>query len=83
MCLAIPGRIIEIVDAAIMTMATVDYPTTTGTTTGTMTKQCCLAYLPDARVGDYVIVQNGFAIVELSEQEALASLALFAEVGLA
>jgi hydrogenase expression/formation protein HypC len=79
MCLAIPGRIIEIVDAAIMTMATVDYPITTGT----MTKQCCLAYLPDARVGDYVIVQNGFAIVELSEQEALASLALFAEVGLA
>ncbi len=74
MCLAIPGRIIDILGTAFLPMATLDY--------GTTTRQCCLAYTPDARVGDYVIVQNGFAIVELAESEALACRALLAEVGL-
>lgn len=74
MCLAIPGRIIEILGPALMPMATLDY--------GTTTRQCCLAYTPDAHIGAYVLVQNGFAVVELAEPEALACLALLAEVGL-
>lgn len=74
MCLAIPGRIINIAGPAVMPMATVDY--------GRTTRQCCLAYTPDVRVGEYVLVQNGFVVAVLEESEALASLAMFAEIGL-
>ncbi len=74
MCLAIPGQIIDIGGSAPMLMATIDY--------GNTTRQCCLAYTPDARIGDYVIVQNGFAVAELDQSEALACRALLAEVGL-
>ena len=41
---------------------------------------CCFAYVPQARVGDYVIVQNGFAIDLLDPVSAAESLAAFAEL---
>jgi hydrogenase expression/formation protein HypC len=43
---------------------------------------CCLAYVPEAAVGDYVLVQHGFAIEVLDPEAAAASLAAFAELGL-
>ncbi|WOP18677.1 HypC/HybG/HupF family hydrogenase formation chaperone [Raineyella sp. LH-20] len=42
---------------------------------------CCLAYVPEAQVGDFVLVQNGFAIDLLDPESAAQSLAAFAELG--
>ncbi len=41
----------------------------------------CIAYLPEATVGDYVLVQNRFAVALLDEDSAAESLAAFAELG--
>jgi hydrogenase expression/formation protein HypC len=63
MCLAIPGRV-ESIDPsdANLRMARVRF--------GGIIKQVSLAYTPEARVGDYVIVHVGFAISRLDEKEA-------------
>lgn len=73
MCLGVPGRIVEIVDDAGLAMAMVDF--------GGVRRRCCLAYLPDAAVGDYAIIHVGFAIALLDEAAALDALAAFAELG--
>ena len=63
MCLAIPGRIRAIaVDESGLRTATVEYPG--------LTKAVSLLYLPEARVGDPVLVQAGFAIRRLTEAQA-------------
>ncbi len=74
MCLGIPGRIIETREDRGVTMATVDF--------GGVTKDVCLAYLPDAGVGDYTIVHAGFAITRLDESAAAEALALWEEMGI-
>ncbi len=63
MCLAIPGRVIEFVDTAPLTRTAV-------VTFGGARKQVSLALLPEADVGDYVLVHVGFAISRISEEEA-------------
>lgn len=68
MCLAIPLRVRSIVGS----MAEVEM--------GDVTRQVSLTLTPEARVGDYVLVHTGFAIARLDEQEALETLALFAEM---
>ncbi len=73
MCLAIPGRIIEANDDPLMRMGRVDF--------GGVVRETCLAYVPEARVGDYVIVHAGFAISRLDEEEAQETLRLLAEIG--
>ncbi|MCL2089673.1 MAG: HypC/HybG/HupF family hydrogenase formation chaperone [Micrococcales bacterium] len=73
MCLSIPARIVEIVGGA-MPMAQVDV--------AGRTESCCLSYLPDAAVGDYVLVQHGFAVELLDPQSAAESLAAFVALGL-
>jgi hydrogenase expression/formation protein HypC len=63
MCLGVPGRVLEIeADTSGMPMARVDF--------GGIVKEVCLAYAPEARVGDYVIVHVGFAISIVDEEEA-------------
>jgi hydrogenase expression/formation protein HypC len=42
--------------------------------------QCCLAYVPEASAGDYVLVQHGFAIELLDPESAAASLAALEEL---
>jgi hydrogenase expression/formation protein HypC len=73
MCLAIPGRVQEIVDAGGTRMGRVDF--------GGIVKEVCLAYLPDIRVGDYAVVHVGFAIARLDEASALETLAMFRDMG--
>jgi len=64
MCLAIPGEILEIFDVA-------DGELPTGRVSfGGVTKHVCLAYVPDAVVGDYVLVHAGFAIASVGEHHA-------------
>lgn len=62
MCLAIPGKVIEIYDEGGLLMGRLDY--------GGVVHEACLAYLPDIEVGDYAIVHAGFAISQLDEEEA-------------
>jgi hydrogenase expression/formation protein HypC len=49
---------------------------------GGVQKEACLEYLPDLRVGEYVIVHVGFALQRLDEESARASLELFEQLGL-
>jgi hydrogenase expression/formation protein HypC len=49
---------------------------------GGVTKEICLAYVPDVVVGDYTIVHVGFALTKLDEKSALETLELFRSVGL-
>jgi hydrogenase expression/formation protein HypC len=72
MCLAIPARIEEIIDAE---TAIVDF--------GGVRKPISLALVEDVAVGDYVIVHVGFALQKLDVDEAERTLALFAEMNLA
>ena len=74
MCLAVPGKVIEVEDRDDTRMAKVDF--------GGVVKDVCLAYLPDITVGDYTIVHVGFAIQKLDEASALETLALFESLGI-
>lgn len=62
MCLGIPGRVLEIYRQDDLPMAKVEF--------GGIVKQACLAYVPEAQVGDYVIVHVGFAISRVEPAEA-------------
>jgi hydrogenase expression/formation protein HypC len=63
MCLAVPGKILSITgDEPLVRTGRVSF--------GGIVKEVSLAYVPDARVGDYVIVHVGFAISTLDEAEA-------------
>lgn len=63
MCLAIPGKVASISgDDPLTRLGKVDF--------GGVLKQASLAYVPEAQVGDYVIVHAGFAISRLDEEEA-------------
>jgi len=72
MCLGVPGRIIEIVDERGLRMGVVDF--------GGVTRQTCLAYVPEATVDDYVVVHAGFAISKVDAVEAARTLALVEEI---
>ena len=46
-----------------------------------ITKNICLAYIPDIEIGEYAIVHVGFAIERLDEKSALETLELFRNMG--
>jgi hydrogenase expression/formation protein HypC len=71
MCLAIPGRVLNIEDDTLR-MATVSF--------GGITKSVSLALVPEAEVGDYVIVHVGFAISKLDEEAARRTLETYADL---
>ena len=71
MCVSVPTRILDITPGP-MPMGHVAH--------GGTSLPCCFAYVPEARVGDYVIIQNGFAIELLDPVSAAESLAAFAEL---
>lgn len=72
MCLAIPGRIEAISDDRGVRMGRVNFDG--------VVKEVCLAYVPDAAVGDYAIVHVGFAIARVDEASAEQTLATFDEI---
>jgi hydrogenase expression/formation protein HypC len=74
MCLAVPGKVLEIKERDGTRMATVDF--------GGVAKEVCCEYLPDLRAGEYAIVHVGFALQRLDEESARQTLELFAELGL-
>jgi len=72
MCLGIPGKIIEDYEADGLRMGKVDF--------GGVVREVCLDYVPESRVGEYVIVHVGFAISVVSEKEAHETLKLLEEI---
>ena len=63
MCLAVPGRILSLSgEDPILRVGRVDF--------GGVVKEINLAYTPEARIGDHVLVHVGFAITIIDESEA-------------
>ncbi|MBN2305337.1 MAG: HypC/HybG/HupF family hydrogenase formation chaperone [Anaerolineae bacterium] len=73
MCLGIPGKITEIYEKDGLKMGKVDF--------GGVVREICLAYIPEAQIGNYTIVHVGFALNLIDEDEALKTLELLAEIG--
>lgn len=74
MCLAIPGKVIEIIDADmdIDKQAKIDF--------GGVQKMVSIAYVPDIRINEYVIVHVGFAISKVNEDQAQKTLQDFQKI---
>jgi hydrogenase expression/formation protein HypC len=73
MCLAIPGKIVEIYEENELRMGKLDF--------GGAVRKCCLQCTPEALVGDYALVHVGFAISIVDEAEAARTYQLLAEMG--
>lgn len=72
MCLGVPGKIIEIYETSGLKMGTIDF--------GGVTREACLAYVPEAKIGDYTIIHVGFALNVISEEEAQETLDLLRQI---
>jgi hydrogenase expression/formation protein HypC len=73
MCLAVPGRILDVTDEGGLSMARVDF--------AGVVRKACLAYLPEATVGDFVLVHVGFAISLIDEEAARETLEALRQIG--
>ena len=72
MCLGVPGKILEMYERQGLPMAKIDFG-------GTM-REACLAYVPEAQIGDYALIHVGFAISLISEEEAQETLDLLRQM---
>jgi hydrogenase expression/formation protein HypC len=72
MCLAIPGKVLEEFESRGLRMARVQF--------GGIVREASLDYVPDARVGDYVLVHVGFAISTVDAAEAERTYKLLEEM---
>jgi hydrogenase expression/formation protein HypC len=72
MCLAVPGKITDIYEVNGLLMGKIDF--------GGVTREACLSYVPEAKIGDYTIIHVGFALNLIDEQEAMETLALLNEI---
>jgi hydrogenase expression/formation protein HypC len=73
MCLAIPGRIVEIYTEQGLRMGKLDF--------GGTIRKCCLQYIPNATIGDYALVHVGFALSTVDVAEALRTYMLLEALG--
>lgn len=75
MCLAIPGKIqsIENIQDGLVRMAKVSF--------GGIIKEASLELVPDATIGDYVLVHVGVAISKVDEEEAQKVFGYLKEAG--
>lgn len=73
MCLAVPGRVIEIEGEGELRVGRVDF--------SGVKRQASLAYVPEVELGDYVLVHVGFAISRIDEEVAHQTLEALREMG--
>ena len=73
MCLAVPGKIVSITGEETIRSGVVNF--------GGIQKQVSLAFVPEANVGDYVMVHVGFAISVVDEAEAMTVLGYLEQMG--
>ena len=76
MCLAVPGRITEVwtPEETGMRMGRIDF--------GGVARQASLAFVPEADVGDYVLIHVGFAIGRIDGEEARRTLEMLSQMDL-
>lgn len=72
MCLAIPGKLISIEENSNPRIGKVSF--------GGILKDICLEWVPEVKVGDYVIVHVGFALSIVDEKEAEETLKMIEEI---
>jgi hydrogenase expression/formation protein HypC len=75
MCLAIPGKILDAVERGASRIAKVQF--------GGVTREVYLDFVPEAEVGDYVLVHVGFAVSRMDEEEARRTYELLEQMGAA
>jgi len=74
MCLAVPGRLLSVAGEDPLTrVGRVDF--------GGIVKEINLAFVPEARVDDYVLVHVGFALTVIDESEAVQVFEALREMG--
>jgi hydrogenase expression/formation protein HypC len=73
MCLAIPGKILDSAERNGLRVGRVQF--------GGVVRQVSLDFVPEAEIGDYVIVHVGFAISRVNEEEARRTYQLLEEMG--
>jgi hydrogenase expression/formation protein HypC len=74
MCLGVPGQVVEITRHEVgMQMGRVRF--------GGIQKDVCLSFLPEIKVGEYVIVHAGFAIAQVDEEEAARTFEILRQMG--
>jgi hydrogenase expression/formation protein HypC len=73
MCLGIPGQITEVWRDGNAPMAQADF--------AGQIRSVCLAYLPDLKVGDYIIAHLGYAVTLIDADDAATTLAVLREYG--
>ena len=73
MCLAVPGKIVSIEGEDFVRMARVDF--------GGIVREVSLAYVAEAKVGDYALVHVGYAVSLLDEEEAMRTLECLKQMG--
>jgi hydrogenase expression/formation protein HypC len=73
MCLAVPGKVIEVFEAQGLRMGRADF--------GGTVRKVCLEHLPDAGLGDYVLVHVGFALSRVDPEEAERTYRFLEELG--
>jgi hydrogenase expression/formation protein HypC len=74
MCLAIPGKLMNRSEIAGVSFGQVEF--------GGIKREVCLDFVPEASIGDYVLVHVGFAISRLDEQEAHRTYEILEQMGL-
>jgi hydrogenase expression/formation protein HypC len=74
MCLAIPGKVEEILTEGDLRIGRVNF--------GGVVKRVCLDYVPEVEVGDYTIVHVGFALSKIDQESAEKTLAVFEQMGM-
>jgi hydrogenase expression/formation protein HypC len=73
MCLGIPGEIVEVRETDGLRVGKVRF--------AGITREVCLAYVPEAALGDYVVVHVGFAISRIDAEEAARAYQILEEIG--
>ncbi len=72
MCLAVPGKVVEIFEENGLKMGHIDYA-------GALSR-ACLEYVPEIKLGEYTVVHAGFALSILDEEEAAKTFAVWREL---
>lgn len=73
MCLAIPGKILDCTEQGGLRVGRIQF--------GGIVRQASLDFVPEAQVGDYVMVHVGFAISRVDAEEAERTYQLLSEMG--
>ena len=74
MCLAVPGKIISIDESnPELRMAKVNF--------GGVNKNICIQWVPDVKVGEYVLAHVGFALNKVDEKDAEETIKILREMG--